>query len=169
MNVLHYRGDTSGAGTSFRSAVTGNMKTLLRRWINSRSARTLKSIHLHIDDPSIVISKKASEQSRRDAYRTTSRETGAGRDADDYVIINRIGFDEELCVPGNSLLVDRIYKDELASLHLFCACQAAREMVSETGGTCAVYLHWRNFSAPSSLKSCSANALTPLQQRPTQI
>lgn len=85
-------GDTGGAGTSFRCVMTGKMKTLLRRWVNSRSARILTQIHLQIYDRSSFISQKASEQCRRDAYRNISRETEAGRNADDYLTINRIGL-----------------------------------------------------------------------------
>lgn len=129
MNALHYRGDTGQRGTSLEDIVVGKMKSVLRPWITGRRAVRLQQLHLHIDDPNFVIVHKRAEQNRRDRSRSTKE-----GDVDDVERANMrssvgIGFQDDLNVPWSSLLIDRAYKDELASLHLFCAAVAAFELL----------------------------------------
>ena len=105
MNALHYRGSTGERGTVLREVVTGKMKNMLRPWVTGTRAKYLSQIHLHIDDPSLVLRHKSAEQQRRDEGRSTFSvaEDDAERSSHTY----KMGFGEGLNVPWSSLLNDR--------------------------------------------------------------
>ena len=137
MNSLHYRGDTGERGTSVMEVVTGKMKSVLKPWIAGTRAALLHQIHLHIDDPSLLINQKGSEQRRRDDSRAAA--TNNLQDAQDLSEGHVLHVDEELSLPWSSLLNNRKYKDELASLHLFCSPVAAFELLHEKSPGCSVF------------------------------
>lgn len=90
------------------------------------TSRHLKQVHLHIDDPTLVIAQNSSEQQRRDLNRSKLSSIGDAVPSSAISTENNIVFQEELKVLWSSLLVDRTYKDELASLHLFCTASRFR-------------------------------------------
>lgn len=159
MNAIHYRGDTGGRGTSLQGVVTGKMKTVLRAWIAGPRARWLRQLHLHVDDPSLVLLQKNAEQARRDSKRAGSDVVMEGVHGASHSF--GIGFQEDLNVPWSSLLTDRGYKDELASLHLICGAMAALELLSETGQDCRVFLHGGSFIAPKDFNRIKLSELKP--------
>ena len=92
------------------------MRTILRAWVKSRRS-SLTQVHLHIDDPSLVIYQKAEGQKIRDGSKV--RAMNGGDLNVEQTVVNRLEFDEELSVPWTSLLIYREFKDEWAALHLF--------------------------------------------------
>ena len=96
MNSLHYRRNTGDLGTSFGDMVCGKMRTILRAWVTSRRG-SLTQVHLHIDDPSLVIYQKVAEQKKRDGRKV--RVMNGGDLNVESAVVNRLDFDEELSVP----------------------------------------------------------------------
>ena len=144
MNARHYRGGTGEWGTSLMDVVTGKMKNVLKSWINAVRAKALHQIHLHIGDPSLLIRQKATEQYRRDRGRFVLSET---QDlVDETSLGEMLGFQDEICLPWSSLLINRSEKDEMASLHMFCAGVAAFELLNEHSLTCSVFMHGGRFA-----------------------
>lgn len=118
MNAIHYRCDDGGRGTKLGEIVIGKMKRLLRRWVKGKRASSLRQLHLHIDNPTIVIPQKGSEQRRRDGNR--HRDEDVAEDSKQLACYSLPGYQEELVIPWSCLLKDISYKDELASLqHIF--------------------------------------------------
>ena len=148
MNSLHYRGDTGERGTSVMEVVTGKMKSVLKPWLTGTRAARLHQIHLHIDDPFLLINQKGSEQRRRDERGAAA--TNNLQDAEEVSEGHVLHFDEELSLPCSSLLNNRKYKDEPASLHLFCSALAAFELLHERSPDCSVFLHGGKFAIDSS-------------------
>lgn len=158
MNAIHYRGSDGGRGTRLVDIVTGKMKGLLRRWTSGERAKSLREIHLHIDDPGLVIAQKRSEQARRDAARHSvwkkrSNNTGnASSEKNDETHETELqslpGWCDELVIPWGTLLGDRKYKDELASLHLLCAASALEELASEHKQTFLIIMYGGAFVLP---------------------
>ena len=139
MNSLHHLGDIRERGTSVMEVVTGKMKSVLKPWITGTRTARLHQIHLHIDDPSLLINQKGSEQRRRDESRAAA--TNILQDAEELSEGHVPHFDEELSLPWFYLLNNRKYKDELASVHLFCSAVAEFELLLETSPGCSVFLH----------------------------
>lgn len=160
MNALHYRGHTGHRGTALRDVITGKMKSVLRPWITGTRGRSLRQVHLHINDPSYFLCQKISEQSRRDRRRREARnhldDAGSIEARNTH---SALAFKDELNVPWSSLLVNREYKDELASLHLFCGAVAAFELFKESSQQCSEYLHGGCFVIPGGFNECSPSQL----------
>ena len=158
MNALHYRRNTGDRGTSLRDFITSKMKSVLRHWITGTGAAHLRQMHLHVDDPNFVLKHRTAEQAKRDA--TRARSVGC----DEQILrdgAQSIGFSDKINVPWSTLLRDRGYKDELASLHLFCGAVAACELLQEKNKQCSVFLHGGSFVAPSSFTACRPSDLMP--------
>ena len=148
MNALHYRGSTSERVTVLREVVTVKMKGILKPWLTGSRAAHLSQVHLHIDDPSLVLKHKSPEQQRRDE----TRQEGTGQN-DSFEVPGQpfnLGFAEELKVPWSTLLNDRNYMDELATLHLFCRVIAAFELLTEKKKQGTVFLHGGKFAIDTS-------------------
>lgn len=167
MNVLHYRGNTGDRGTSLLHIVAGKIRTILRLWMTGPRAQHLHQIHLHIDDPSRLITHKVAEQSLRDAGRSKFN-SGTGDEGHDMsTTVNRLHSLVNLNVLWSTLLSDKSYKDELATLHLFCSAVALFDVVSEpydkTHLKPCVYLHRGTFSLQGDFRNCSPKDYVPIR------
>lgn len=91
------------------------MKRILSRWITFATIMNLRQIHLHIDDPRLVIRHKRSERFRRDAQGTSFNPT---MEEDGARNIDLPEMNDELVLPRTFLLRNREHKYELAQ----CIC-----------------------------------------------
>lgn len=58
MNHVWTRGNDGRRGNSIFNATVMKLKHLLRPWFSGRRSRSLKQLHLHVDDPTNVIPQK---------------------------------------------------------------------------------------------------------------
>ena len=76
-----------------------------------------------------------------------------------------MGIGEELNVPWSSILNDRKYKDELASLPLFCGAAAVSELLMERKKLCSIYLHGGKFATETTFAKSSPHEFIPMRCR----
>ncbi|PXF44443.1 hypothetical protein BWQ96_05813 [Gracilariopsis chorda] len=117
----------------------------------------VKQIHLHIDDPNLVITQKYEEQTRRDntggiyGYKQLNAEED----------LRKIGFQLLINAPWSTLISSRNNRDAICSVHLFCGAVAALELSEENGRHVDIYLHGGCFCFDISSVGKSPKTLFP--------
>lgn len=157
MNALHYRGDDGQRGTTVLDVVTGKMNTLLRKWIARGNASTLQQIHLHIDDPTLLIPQKAAEQSIRDDNRRPFR-SPIWKTQPLETLLSLLSLQMNLWCRGLIWSVTEVLK---MSVHLFCAAVAAQELLEECNRNSSIFLHCGNFALPQGFVGKKPNSFRP--------
>lgn len=162
MNHVWTRGTDGRRGNTMFNVCVMKMKHLLCPWFSGRRSRSMRKLHLHIDDPSLLIPQKRGEQERRDSTRTVTNETVS----DAHVLqspseLPRIGFNSPVNVPWSSLMNCRERRDAICSLHLFCGAIASMELADEHNLHITTFLHEGCFSIPDSCVGAKVGDLAP--------
>lgn len=124
-----------------------------------RTSITAAETDLHIDDPTLVILQKISEQKRRDGNRSPTNNDI--KEEEHRMKFVGIGFAGEMNIPWSLLLKDRGYKDELPSLHILCGAVATFDILEEYKMEGAVFLQGGSFVLPYIFSNCKLSQLKP--------
>ncbi|PXF47001.1 hypothetical protein BWQ96_03191 [Gracilariopsis chorda] len=146
MNHIWTRGTDGRRGNSIFHVTVMKLKHFLRPWFSGSRGKQLRQLHLHVDDPSIVIPQKHGEQARRDATRSMDENTA--RNGSDE--LNSIGFLLPITVPWGTITSSRRSRDAVSSVHLFCGAVAAMELAEESSIDVSVFLYGGCFCFKSS-------------------
>ena len=125
MNHVWNRGTDGQRGNSVLSVTVLKMKHLLSSWFSGRRSKGLQQLHLHIYDPTNVISQNYSGQARRDTARNVNNiEMKLGGEDELY----KNGFQVPMSAPWSTLISSMTSRDAICPLHLFCGAVAAMEL-----------------------------------------
>ena len=161
MNHIWTRGTDGRRGNSIFQVTVMKLKHLLRPWFTGRRSKKLAQLHLHIDDPTLVIPQKRGEQGRRDGMRhpedTSTEFTDNSSDGD----VEQMVFHVPITIPWSSVIGSRSKRDAICSLHLFCAAVAGLELAEEGGLDVSVFLYGGCFCFQPSCVGKMAGKLLP--------
>ena len=151
MNHIWTRGTDSRKGNTIFLLTVAKLNNFLRPWLTGTRGKSVRQLHLHIDDPGNTIPQKRGEKARRDNLRTAN--------GDEESIIPPLH--EPLEVPWSSMVASRRNRDMLASVHLFCGAVAAMEPANETGSDLRVFLYGGCFTISSSIIGAAPKDILP--------